>query len=362
MKTIFIVDDKATNLMLAKKTLDSKFRTYAFQSAEMMFKLLDKITPNLILLDIEMPDMNGFEVLKQLKAHEKYQYIPVMFLTKKNDPDHEIYGFELGAIDFITKPFTAPVLLKRVEAHIEIDNLTREVQQKNENLTKSNEAKDNILAIVSHDLKNCFGSILSAVEIIQMKHKDFAKNKYLEVIEEVSNRALFLMQDLLNTNKLEADSDNLTLSKQNINDLIIDNIDNILMMAKQKKIELILETSDEPIFCEIHCEKFQRAIENLCINAIKFTNHHGKITIKTQVIDNLAQIHVIDTGIGMSEDIKNKLFKKYSDAGRKGTAGEASTGLGLYIVSKIISQLKGTIDVTSEVGVGSEFVIKLPVV
>jgi putative two-component system response regulator len=129
MKTIFIVDDNDTNLLTAKTALDNTYKTFALPSAAKMFKLLEKITPDLILLDVDMPEMDGFEAMKVLKSDEKLKAIPVVFLTAKNDSESEIKGFEIGALDFINKPFSPPVLIKRIETHIEIDRLIKESQE-----------------------------------------------------------------------------------------------------------------------------------------------------------------------------------------------------------------------------------------
>jgi len=129
MKTIFIVDDNDTNLMAAKTALDGTYKTFALPSAAKMFKLLEKITPDLILLDVDMPEMDGFQAMSALKSDEKLKSIPVIFLTAKNDAESEIRGFEIGALDFINKPFSAPVLIKRIETHIETDKLIKESQQ-----------------------------------------------------------------------------------------------------------------------------------------------------------------------------------------------------------------------------------------
>ncbi|MDR1802149.1 MAG: response regulator [Treponema sp.] len=129
MKTIFIVDDNDTNLMMAKTALDGTYKTFSLPSAEKMFKLLEKITPDLILLDVDMPEMDGFEAMSSLKSDEKFNSIPVVFLTAKHDTESEIHGFEMGALDFISKPFSAPVLIKRIETHIETDRLIKESQK-----------------------------------------------------------------------------------------------------------------------------------------------------------------------------------------------------------------------------------------
>jgi len=129
MKTVFIVDDNDTNLMAAKTALDGTYKTFALPSAEKMFKLLEKITPDLILLDVDMPEMDGFQAMSVMKSDVNLKSIPVIFLTGKNDGESEIRGFEIGALDFINKPFSAPVLIRRIETHIETDKLVKESQQ-----------------------------------------------------------------------------------------------------------------------------------------------------------------------------------------------------------------------------------------
>jgi putative two-component system response regulator len=125
-KTIFVVDDNDTNLSTAEAALEEQYRVMTLPSAAAMFELLEEITPDLILLDIEMPGMDGFEALRRLKAHESHMGLPVIFLTSMADASTEVQGFEIGAVDFITKPFSAPVLKNRIKTHLNIDDLIRE--------------------------------------------------------------------------------------------------------------------------------------------------------------------------------------------------------------------------------------------
>jgi len=126
LKTIFVVDDSDTNLSMAEAVLEDQYRVMTMPSAAKMFDLLEKVIPDLILLDIEMPVMDGFETLKRLKQEGKWFDIPTIFLTGRTDSDVEARGFELGAVDFITKPFSAPVLLNRIKTHLNIDDIIRE--------------------------------------------------------------------------------------------------------------------------------------------------------------------------------------------------------------------------------------------
>ncbi|MCL2752723.1 MAG: response regulator [Defluviitaleaceae bacterium] len=148
MKTIFVVDDSDTNLMWAKNALEGTYKTYALPSAQRMFGLLSKITPDLILLDVDMPEMDGYDALASLKADGKLMGIPVIFLTARSDAASEIRGFEMGALDFINKPFSPPVLIRRIEMHIEQDRLLKEATSK---LRKLHNATISVIAdMVEH--------------------------------------------------------------------------------------------------------------------------------------------------------------------------------------------------------------------
>ena len=125
-KTIFVVDDCGTNLALAEKALESQYLVMTMSSAAKMFAIMGKVTPDLILLDIDMPEMDGFEAIKRLKASDKYANIPVIFLTAMSETETEASGIELGAVDFIVKPFSLPVLLNRIKNHLQIDEMIRE--------------------------------------------------------------------------------------------------------------------------------------------------------------------------------------------------------------------------------------------
>ncbi|MCL2852259.1 MAG: response regulator [Defluviitaleaceae bacterium] len=134
LKTIFVVDDSAINLAIAKTALKEVYRVITFSSAARMFALLEKVTPDMILLDIEMPEMDGFEALTLLKDNRKYAQIPVMFLTSMNDPEIETKGFQMGVVDFVTKPFSESVLLNRIKTHLDIDSIIREKTAQLQNL------------------------------------------------------------------------------------------------------------------------------------------------------------------------------------------------------------------------------------
>ena len=154
-KTIFVVDDNDTNLSMAKEALKDQYKVLTLPSAEKMFSLIEKVTPDLILLDIEMPEMDGFEALKQLKNSVEYAGIPVIFLTSMSDAKIEVRGFQLGVIDFITKPFSAPVLTNRIRTHLNIDELIRERTSQLLHKTTQLQTLQNGIVFVLADMVEC---------------------------------------------------------------------------------------------------------------------------------------------------------------------------------------------------------------
>ena len=148
MKTIFVVDDSDTNLSMAEAALEEQFLVMTIPSAAKMFLLLEKIIPDMILLDIEMPEINGLDALKLLKANDSWLDIPVIFLTGRTDAEVEVRGFELGAVDFIIKPFSAPVLLNRIKTHLNIDKIIRE------RTTQLNRLQNSIVSVLANMVEN----------------------------------------------------------------------------------------------------------------------------------------------------------------------------------------------------------------
>jgi len=148
MKTIFVVDDSDTNLSMAEAVLEDQYRVMTMPSASKMFALLEKISPDLILLDIEMPEMDGFETLTKLKSESAWQNIPIIFLTGRNDAEIEAKGFQMGAVDFVTKPFSAPVLLNRIKNHLDIDELIRT------RTSQLNKIQNSIISVLADMVEN----------------------------------------------------------------------------------------------------------------------------------------------------------------------------------------------------------------
>ena len=183
MKIIFAVDDNETSRISAKSALDKIYAVYALPSAARMFKMLEKITPDLILLDIDMPEMNGFEILEELKASPKYSTIPVIFLTGRRDSAVEIRGFEMGVIDFISKPFSPPVLIRRIQTHLEIDKVVKQSLKEVQNLHNT------VISVIANLVENrdmVTGSHIERTQrYLEILVKELLRNKiYAEEIAD----------------------------------------------------------------------------------------------------------------------------------------------------------------------------------
>ena len=259
MKVIFIVDDNTTNLALAKKGLDDKYRVFALPSAARMFKLAEKIMPDLILLDVDMPEMDGFEALSLLKSDEELRTVPVIFLTAKNDAESEIRGFEMGAIDFINKPFTPPVLIRRIETHIEIDRLIKESLR---SVRKVHDATINVMANLVENRDKVTGGHIDRTQ----KYVSFLVNEMVRAgiyADEVSHWDLGI---------LSSSSQLHDVGKITISDLILN---------KPGKLN-----DEEFALIKLHCAEGERIIDEMIgkaeedgflIHAKKFAGcHHEK--------------------------------------------------------------------------------------
>jgi len=236
------------------------------------------------------------------------------------------------------------------------------IEQTNQELLKMHEEKDNLMNTISHDLKNYLGATQQALDIFTLKEKDMADNKYIRIVSTSTARSLNLVKEILYSTKLVTSGDGLSLQTVDLNKVISENEDSLLLRASKKGVKIVFLYTNEPLLVQLDSEKWHRIFENLTTNAIKFTCAGNDIHISTKKEGDYALISIKDSGIGIPPDSLEKLFIPFSGVGRKGTDGEESTGLGLSIVKKLVELHSGTIEVSSEVGVGTEFVVKLGLV
>jgi signal transduction histidine kinase len=360
---ILIVDDIADNIKLLGQNLKKYGVNISIASNGLQaINITNKIKPDLILMDISMPELNGLDATKIILANEETNHIPIIFLTALAAEDDIIKGFEIGGVDYVTKPFNAKILLQRIKTHLQIKFQKDRIAEQNSKLKLADIEKNKFLSIVSHDLKSPFTGIIGLMQIINDEYDtldDETKKEYIHSINESIKNQFEFLDNLLSWSKIQFGKAQVNKMDLDLN-LLIDRIFNLLQLnADSKEISLVKDIKASNIYGDVNM--LYSVFHNLITNSLKFTSEKGKITFKSEEKDNKVILSIKDNGIGMNEVIKNSLFKIDEVRSRPGTNEEPGTGLGLILCKEIIEQHKGTIRVESEEGVGSEFIIELPI-
>ncbi|MBN1598205.1 MAG: hybrid sensor histidine kinase/response regulator [Bacteroidales bacterium] len=354
--SILIVDDVAKNIQLVAKFLKNEgYQLFFAQDGLSALKQIDSRLFDLILLDIMMPGMDGFEVCRRIKENKKTSSIPVIFLTARTDDDAIAKGFAYGGIDYITKPFNPAELIARVKTHLQLRQ--REIE-----LQETNSTKDTLLSIISHDLKTPFFNIMGLGEILLNNYDEYDKDMIRELIENMVTAAKVshnLLENLLNwirvqTGKMKFDPDDLKLS-----DIIDDNFSLLKSQSDNKEIEFIKFVNDN-IVVNADRNMLNIVLRNLISNAIKYTPRKGKVTVKAEKKGENVILSVMDNGVGIPENKIKTLFKPIDNTSTPGTESEPGTGFGLILTHEFVIKNNGSISVKSKEGEGTEFRLILP--
>ena len=366
-KTIFVVDDSTTNLSSAEKVLEKQYSVVTMTSAVKMFAILDKITPDLILMDVAMPEMSGFDAVKQLKAGELHAEIPVIFLTALTDSYNEAYGIELGAVDFITKPFSEQVLLHRIKHHLNVDALIRERTKRLEQANEASRAKSDFLSNMSHEMRTPLNAIIGMTDIGKKAENIEGKNRALNKIGDASSHLLGVINDVLDMAKIEANKLGLTHTEYDF-EKMLQKVMTVVNFRADEKQQILTVNVDKniPQFIIGDEQRLTQVITNLMSNATKFTPQGGNIRLDVSLLgetdDNCElRIEVADSGIGISPEQQKKLFHPFVQAESATSREYGGTGLGLVISKRIIELMDGMIWIESKIGKGAKFIFTIKV-
>jgi signal transduction histidine kinase len=352
---IFIAEDSPENLKVLCHFIEEEFRISAVGNGRQALEMIPVVEPDLILLDIMMPGMDGFTICQHLREDVKTRDIPIIFLTARADKADVIRGFELGAVDYITKPFNGTELIARIKTHLEL-KFSREV------LKELNATKDKFFSIIAHDLKNPLQALLLAIDVLYGNYDFFdeaKKKNFIQRFHDSAHHLSALLDTLLNWSRsqrglLECNPENI-----NIKNLVMENIHLIEEGIRKKNIEISTKIRSNAIaFADKNM--VGTVIRNLLSNAVKFTPPNGHVRIQAQANDHLVEINVCDNGIGIKPENVPELFRIGTHKVSKGTIGEKGTGLGLVLCKEFVEKNNGSIDVTSTLGKGSCFKIFLP--
>ncbi len=354
---ILIVDDVPNNLKILGGILKEEgYKIRPVLNGELAIQVAEKEKPDIILLDIMMPGIDGFEVCRRLKASPQLNDIPVIFISALNDSKNLVRAFDVGGVDYITKPFQAAEVIARVSTHLKI------CRQNNE-LRELNATKDKFFSIIAHDLRGPIGNILSISEMIAEKGNVDEETLYvfLGLQKELTKETSQLLENLLvwarsNTNRIEFNPVEL-----NVDQLINDLLYSAKTQAAKKEINLTYNTPPDKLLMYADENMIQLIIRNFISNAIKYTHRGGEITISAYYGENNSMIiSVKDSGIGISPDLLKNLFRIDVSTKRSGTEGEPTNGLGLLLCKEFVEKHNGCIWVESEENKGATFSFLIP--
>ncbi|PKP46890.1 MAG: hybrid sensor histidine kinase/response regulator [Bacteroidetes bacterium HGW-Bacteroidetes-11] len=352
---ILIVDDVPANLKVLGGILkEDGYKIRPVLNGELALQVAAKERPDLIILDIMMPDMDGYEVCRRIKASPGLNDIPVIFISALSDTQDLVRAFISGGIDYITKPFQSEEVRARVSTHIRISRQSQELQ-------RLNDEKDKFFSIIAHDLRGPIGAFKQSLELITGKTNlnENVKAKLLEQLKSSAKTTYNLLENLLNWAMSQADKVNIEPRNFILNQAIHENIELLLPLANQKQIDLTATVDDSQIvFADP--DSIKLVIRNLLSNAIKFTPNHGAISISATGNGNMVEVTMQDTGVGMNKDIADKLFTSNEYYSSSGTNNEKGSGLGLVLVKDFVERNGGQIRVESAVNEGSKFIFTLP--
>ena len=368
--TILIVDDTPVNIDVLRSALESeRHKILAVLSGKDALKLIPKVLPDLILLDIMMPEMDGFEVCRVLKADKITRDIPIIFITAKTEVEDIVNAFEMGAVDYITKPINHREVCARVKTHLALKNLIKtkgeliaELEVNNNKLVKVNQLKDKFLGMAAHDLRNPLAAIRGFSELM-LEEMPISNNEEAEelltLVHESSEYMMAMVEDLLDYSVIETGNLELQLKKHSVKDFVASRIKLGEYLAERKNIKIQQNIAEVPdtIFDK---RRMGQVLDNLLSNAIKYSHSDTSVTVEVKAVGQNVEFRIKDEGQGISPEEQIRLFQSFPKLGSKPTGGESSTGLGLTIVKKIIDAHEGSLKVESELGVGSVFLFSLP--
>lgn len=384
---ILVVDDINQNLQVIGEMLEQAgYETTFAISGQQALERVQAAQPDLILLDLMMPGMNGLEVCQRLKANPDFCQIPIIFLTASNEQDDVLQAFKKGAADYITKPFRPEEVLARIETQLTNQNLKKQLEQQNRQLQAevevrrlteaalqqaldaaeaANRAKSTFLANMSHELRTPLNAILGFTQLLShSSNLNREEQKNLDIVRRSGEHLLSLINDILDLSKIEAGRITVNETDFNLIEMLLELEEIFRFKANQKGLRLeVILAPNVPHFIKSDRLKLRQVLINLLANAIKFTKFGS---IKLQVLSfasqelNLICFEISDTGIGIATDEIKNLFQPFVQT-EAGITSAEGTGLGLAISRKYVQLLGGDIIVSSRLGEGTAFKFQIAV-
>lgn len=362
---ILIVDDVMSNVLLLKVLLtNEKFAIATASNGRQALEQVEKENPDLVLLDVVMPDMSGFEVAQHLKSNPNTADIPIIFLTALNSTADIVKGFQVGANDFISKPFNKEELIIRVTHQISLVAAKRLILSKTEELQRTIAGRDKLYSVIAHDLRSPMGSIKMVLNmlILNLPSEKIGAEMYelLTMANQTTEDVFSLLDNLLKWTKSQIGKLNVVYQDVDLVEVTDGVIEIFSMVASLKKIR-IREMKPEKIMVNADIDMLKTVVRNLLSNAIKFSKENSEVLVKMEEVDGMAVVSVQDYGCGISEEGQKKLLHTDTHFSTFGTNNEEGSGLGLLLCKDFVVKNGGKLWFTSKEGEGSIFSFSIPV-
>lgn len=360
---VLIVDDVVSNVLLLKILLtNEKFQVCTAANGRLCIEQAKKEKPDLILLDVMMPELNGFDTAVILKKDPETLDIPIIFLTALNNPTDLVKGFKVGANDFLTKPFNKEELVMRVMHQIELVHAKRVIQQQNEELRRTIRNRDKMYSVIAHDLRSPMASIRMVLNLaVNVVSPDVVGEEIFGLLDKAnreSEETHDLLDNLLKWTKSQTGRLNVVFQDLELDDIVPGVVDIFRMIAEMKKINLQYIPAEEKLCVHADNDMIKTIIRNFISNAIKFTSEGKGIDVFYKRDGDFARICVQDHGVGIAADRIESIFHKGETT--YGTGGEEGSGLGLQLCQDFARKNGGDAYVESVEGEGSTFSFTIP--
>ena len=360
---ILIVDDVMSNVLLLKILLtNEKFQVCTANGGHACIEMAQKEHPDLILLDVMMPDMSGFDTAVIMKKDEQLKDIPIIFLTALNTPADLVHGFQVGANDFLTKPFNKEELVMRVMQQISLVAAKRIIEEQNKELKATLNNRDKMYSVIAHDLRSPMASIRMVLNlVVASTSPETVGPELFELLDKAnkeSEEVHDLLDNLLKWTKSQTGRLNVVLQDLDLNDIIPGVVEIFEMIAATKHITLDLHKPEEPLKVNADNDMLKTVLRNFMSNAIKFSPENSTIQILMANEGDFARVSVKDQGVGIAADRLDTIFHKGETT--YGTGGEEGSGLGLQLCQDFARKNGGDCYVESVEGQGSTFSFTVP--
>ena len=361
---LLVVDDVQTNVFLLKALLSKEgYGILVANNGQEALEVIRNENPDLILLDVMMPGMDGFEVAERLKSEEYRCEIPIIFLTALDDTQSIVNGFKLGAGDFISKPFRKEELMVRIKHQLSLVAARRIIEEKNEELRKTIAGRDKMYSVIAHDLRSPMASMKMLLNTIMMSvEKDKIDPDIFDMLEmsnKTSEEVFSLLDNLLKWTKSQLGKLTVIPQKLDISGLADGVVEVMNSVAEVKHIKLI-RTDHESFFVYVDIEMIKSILRNLISNAVKFSNPDSEIKVGIKAEDGKVIVSVTDSGKGIKKEDQHKLLKDSTHFTTYGTNSEEGSGLGLLLCRDFARKNGGELWFESEENLGSVFSFSLP--